>query len=291
MSRKLRAASTSIFANTGLLTSKIIVAALTGSVGMLAECLHSGFDLVASFMAFIGIKIAQKPDDEEHSFGHEKYESLSSFLQSALIAATAIFVIFEAYHKLRNPGVVENSEIGIILMIITIPVALLVSRYLARIAKNEGGSHALEADSAHFTTDVIASVAVLLGLLSVKLGFPQGDAIAAFVVAVIMLYISFQLIRETFYVFMDYAPRKDIMRHMTRIVEKHPGVSYHKLRARRAGSRVFVEFHIQVKSTLTVVKSHEVAMQLKRKLMKEVPSIKDVTIHVEPKGKHRKRDD
>ena len=148
MSNKLKAASTSIFANIGLLISKIVAAILTGSIGMLAECLHSGFDLVASFLAFIGIKIAQKPDDEKHEFGHEKYESLSSFFQSVIIAVTALFVIFEAYHKLKNPGVVENSEVGIILMIITIPVALLVSRYLSKIAKQEGGSHALEADSA-----------------------------------------------------------------------------------------------------------------------------------------------
>ncbi len=291
MSNKLKAASTSIFANIGLLISKIVAAILTGSIGMLAECLHSGFDLVASFLAFIGIKIAQKPDDEKHEFGHEKYESLSSFFQSVIIAVTALFVIFEAYHKLKNPGVVENSEVGIILMIITIPVALLVSRYLSKIAKQEGGSHALEADSAHFATDVIASVAVLIGLVCVKLGFPQGDAIAAFVVAAIMLYISFHLIKETFFVFMDYAPEKEIMEHMTRIIEKYPGVSYHKLRARRAGSKVFVDFHIQVRSTMNVVESHEISMQLKRKLMKELPEIKDVMIHIEPKGKHRKRDD
>jgi cation diffusion facilitator family transporter len=287
MSKKLKAASVSIFANTGLLISKIIVAILTGSVGMLAECLHSGFDLVASFLAFIGIKIAQKPDDEKHSFGHEKYESLSSFLQSALIAATAIFVIFEAYHKLKNPGVVENSEIGIILMILTIPVALLVSRYLSKIAKREGGSHALEADSAHFATDVIASVAVLLGLLSVKLGFLQGDAIAAFIVAVIMLYISFHLIRETFYVFMDYSPDPAIMKKIRRSIAKFKEIRYHKLRARRAGSKIFVDFHIQVRSTMDVVESHELSMKLKRKLMNDFPEIKDVLIHIEPKGKHK----
>jgi cation diffusion facilitator family transporter len=286
MSKKLKAASMSIFANTGLLISKIIVAILTGSVGMLAECLHSGFDLVASFLAFIGIKMAQKPDDEEHSFGHEKYESLSSFLQSALIAATAIFVIFEAYHKLKNPAVVENSLIGIILMIATIPVAIFVSRYLAKIAKQEGGSQALEADSAHFTTDVIASVAVLLGLLCVMLGFPQGDAIGAFVVAVIMLFISFQLIRRTFYVFMDYNPDIDTMKKIRRVIAEFKEVHYHKLRARRAGTKIFVEFHIQINGKLSVIESHEVAMKIKRKLMRRVPSIKDVTIHVEPKGKH-----
>jgi cation diffusion facilitator family transporter len=291
MPSKLKAAGVSILANTGLLISKLIVAVITGSVGMLAECLHSGFDLVASFLAFIGIKIAQRPDDETHHFGHEKYESLSSFLQSMLIAITAVLVIFEAYHKFTNPGVVESPGLGIVLMIITIPVAIFVSRYLAKIAKSSGGSHALEADSAHFTTDVIASIAVLLGLLCVKLGFPQGDAIAAIVVALIMLYIAFKLMKITFFVFMDYSPDALIMKKIRRTIADFKGVHHHKLRARMAGSKVLVEFHIQVKGTMTVIASHEKAMQIKRKLMKKLPCIKDVTIHVEPKGKHRKIDD
>jgi cation diffusion facilitator family transporter len=289
MSSKLKAASVSIFANTGLLVTKLIVAIITGSVGMLAECLHSGFDLVASFLAFIGIKMAQRPDDETHHFGHEKFESLSSLMQSVLIAITAVLVIFEAYHKFKNPGIVESPGIGIILMIITIPVAIFVSKYLARIAKNSGGSQALEADSAHFTTDVIASVAVLLGLLCVKLGFPQGDAIAAIIVALIMLHISYKLIKITFKVFMDYSPDAATMKKIRRTIAEFKDVHYHKLRARMAGSKILLEFHIQVKSTLTVVESHDKAMQIKRKLLRKVPSIKDVTIHVEPKGKHSKK--
>jgi len=289
MPNKLKAATVSILANTGLLISKLIVAIITGSVGMLAECLHSGFDLVASFLAFIGIKIAQRPDDETHHFGHDKFESLSSFMQSVLIAITAVLVIFEAYHKFKNPGVIENPGVGIILMIATIPVAIFVSRYLAKIAKSSGGSQALEADSAHFTTDVIASVAVLLGLLSVKLGFPQGDAIAAVIVAMIMLYISYTLIRVTFFVFMDYSPDPATMKKIRKTISEFKDVRYHKLKARRAGSKVLVEFHIQVNRNLNVIDSHQKAMDIKRKLLQKVKNIKDVTIHVEPKGNNKKK--
>jgi len=287
MSNKLKAAGVSIAANTGLLISKTIVAIITGSVGMFAECLHSGFDLVASFLAFIGIKIAQHPDDDEHNFGHEKFESLSSFLQSMLIAITAILVIFEAYQKFKNPGVVENPVIGIILMIVTIPVAIFVSKFLSKIAKKSGGSQALEADSAHFTTDVIASVAVLLGLLCVKLGFSQGDSIAALIVAIVMLHISYKLIRTTFFVFMDYSPDAATMKKVRDTLSKFKDVRYHKLRARMTGSKVLVETHIQVRRNMNVVDSHKKAMQIKRTLMQKIKSIKDVTIHIEPKGKNR----
>jgi cation diffusion facilitator family transporter len=288
MSKKLKAASTSITVNVILLISKLLAAFFTGSIALIAESAHSLFDLVASLLAYIGIRIAQRPEDESHSYGHEKFESLSSFLQSVLIALTSVFVIYEAYEKLINPAKVENSEVGIILMVITIPITLFVSRYLARIAKEEGGSHALEADSAHFTTDVIGSAAVLLGLAAFKLGFPMGDALAAFVVAIIMLYISYHLLKETYYVFMDYNPKPEIMEDVKKIIHKHRGVSYHKLKARRAGSKVFVEFHIQVNPKLTVDESHELAMKIKRRLMKDMTMIKDVTIHVEPKNhKHK----
>jgi cation diffusion facilitator family transporter len=283
MSSKLKAASVSILVNVVLLISKIIVATLTGSIGLIAESAHSLFDLIASGLAYFGIKKAEQPSDSRHHYGHHKFENLSSLLQALLITGTACIVIFESYQKLLSPHVIENSEIGIILMIITIPVTFFTSRYLAKIAKKTGGSQALEADSAHFTTDVLGSIAVLLGLLIAKLGYTIGDPLAAMVVGLIMIYISIKLIKDSFVVFMDYSPDEATMKKINKAVKANKDiVNFHNLKARMAGNQIFVDLHIRLKKNMPVEKAHAISHELKRSIMKKVPQVNNVTIHIEP---------
>ena len=283
---KLKAASISVGINITLLLSKIFVAIITGSVGLLAEAIHSSFDLIASVLAFIGIRKAEEPDDNTHHYGHEKFENLSSLLQALLITGTSFIVMWEAYHKFKNPTPVENSTIGIILMVVTIPITYLTARYLSRIAKEEGGSQALEADSAHFTTDVLGSIAVLVGLLMVQFGMPWGDALAAFIVGLIMLYISIELGIHSFYVFMDFSPDKTKIAKIKRVLDssrkKKMITSYHKLKARMAGSKILLEFHILVPKKLDITSAHQISSDIKRAIKKAVPEVKEATIHIEP---------
>lgn len=283
---KLRAASVSIGINIVLLASKIFVSIITGSVGLLAESIHSSFDLIASVLAYIGIKKAEEPDDHTHHYGHEKFENLSSLLQALLITGTSFIIMWEAYHKYKNPTPIENSTIGIILMLITIPVTFFTARYLSSTAKKEGGSQALEADSAHFTTDVLGSIAVLIGLLMVKFGLPFGDPLAAFIVGLIMLYISIELGVHAFHVFMDYSPDKNTLSKIKKVLDsskrKKQISSYHKLKARMAGSKILLEFHILVPNKLNITAAHKISSDIKKELKKAVPQIKDATIHVEP---------
>ena len=283
MSIKLKAAFTSILVNLSLLITKFIVALLTGSIGLVAESAHSLFDLIASLLAHAGIKKAEEPSDEEHHFGHQKFENLSSLLQALLITGTSFVVIWEAYRKFSHPTPVENSWIGIVLMIVTIPVTILTSKYLARIAKEAGGSSALEADSAHFTTDVMASVAVLLGLIMVHFGFGFADPLSALIVGLIMLYISAHLIIGSFRVFMDYSPDKSTIEKIEKIIAKEKRVkSFHNLKARFAGSYILLEFHIRVRKNMNVAEAHKISHVLKDKIIRKIPQIKHCTIHIEP---------
>ena len=283
MSIKLKAATTSIIVNILLLITKIIVATITGSIGLIAEAAPSSFDLIASFLAYLGIKKAEEPSDEGHHYGHQKFENLSSLLQALLITGTSFIIIWESYQKFLNPTPIKNSWIGIILMIITIPVTLLTSRYLSKIAKEAGGSQALEADSAHFTTDMMGSIAVLIGLITVHFGFNLGDPIAALIVGFIMLYISIHLMIDSFKVFLDYSPDKKTVMKIEKIIKSEKRVkSYHKLKGRLAGSQVFIEFHIHVAKNMNVKEAHEISHLLKDKIMKKMPQIKHCTIHIEP---------
>jgi cation diffusion facilitator family transporter len=283
MSIKSKAASTSIIVNVTLLATKIIVAIITGSIGLIAESAHSLFDLVASLLAYIGIKKAEEPSDDRHHFGHQKFENLSALLQALLIIGTSIFVMLEAYQKFIHPSPIENSWVGIILMIITIPVTILTSKYLSKIARDAGGSQALEADSAHFATDVMASIAVLLGLIIARFGFGFADPLAALIVGIIMLYISIHLIKESFKGFMDYSPDQNTIIRIKRIISSEKEVkSYHNLKARIAGSNIFIEFHIRVDKNMKVAKAHEISHALKDKIIRKIPQIKHCIIHIEP---------
>jgi cation diffusion facilitator family transporter len=279
---KLGAAAMSIGVNTALLISKIVVAFITGSIGLYAESAHSFFDLLASALAYLGIKKAQEPEDHSHHFGHEKFENLSSMLQALLITGTASIILFEAYQKFSEPGTVEFSEAGILLMLITIPVTYFTSRYLGDIAKKEGSS-ALEADSAHFTTDVISSVAVLAGLVLVKLGYPVGDPLGAMVVGIVMMYISLVLLLKSFFVFMDFSPDKATMAKINHVLTSEKRITrFHKLRARIAGSRILVDVHIHVPHGTPVEKAHLISHEIESRILREVPEVKEVSIHIEP---------
>lgn len=281
MSKKLAAATLSLWINILLLLSKIIVAIMTNSIGLYAECAHSLFDLISSGLAYLGIKKASEPEDHSHHFGHDKFENLSSLVQTLLITVTAGIVIFEAYQKLSDPTPLEFSELGIALMVLTIPITFFISKHLHKIAKDEDSS-ALEADSAHFTTDSIGSIAVLVGLIFVKFGFPLADPIAAFIVGLVMLYISVELGIKSATVFMDFSPDKKTMAQIeTAIKEDSRILSYSKLRARIAGSKIFVDVRLHFSADTTVAFSHKVSHEIEKNIIKVVPNVKEVNVHVE----------
>ena len=282
MAQKLGAASLSVGVNIALLISKAGIAYITGSMGLLAESAHSLFDVLASVLAYIGIRKADEPSDESHHYGHYKYENLSSLLQGLLITATAAIILYEAWHRLGSPGGVEFSEVGIVFILLSMPVMFYTSKYLEKVAKSEGSS-ALEADSAHFTTDVISSVAVLAGLLLVKLGFPVGDPLSAIVVSVVMLYISYEILSKAAAVFMDSAPSEETMDKIKGVLNEEKRITrYHKLRARMAGSKILVDVHIHMPPNTPIKTAHTIAHEIKDKVKQKVPSVSEVNIHIEP---------
>ena len=282
MEKKLSAALASIGVNSVLIISKMVAAVFTGSIAMYAEAAHSFFDLAASMFAYLGIRKAGEPEDRTHHFGHDKFENLSSLLQALLITGTAFVILFEACQKMGGPIKVEYSEAAIALMLFSIPITYFTSRYLGKVAHNEGSS-ALEADAAHFTTDVISSIAVLAGLVAVRLGFGIADPLSAIAVALVMLYISSELLWNSVCVFMDFSPSPEIMEKLEAVLRNDRRITrFHKLRARLAGSFILVDVHIHFPHKYHVKKAHDVAHEIEAKMMKAVPRVKEASIHIEP---------
>ncbi|MBI5223388.1 cation transporter [Candidatus Micrarchaeota archaeon] len=282
MGKKLDAALFSVGVNILLLVSKIIVAFLTGSISLYAESAHSMFDLVSSILAYVGIKKAQEPSDDTHHFGHEKFENLSSLAQTLLLAGTGCIVIFESYQKILAPTPIESPSLALGLMIVSIPITYFTSRYLADHAKEEHSS-ALEADSTHFLTDSISSIAVLIGLAFAHFGYSLGDPLAAFAVGLIMLYLSIDLGSHSFRVFMDFSPDEKTLSKIESAVNSEKRITrFHKLRARLAGKRILVEVHIQVPHDMDIITAHNISHDVEKAIIAQVPLVKEVTVHIEP---------
>ncbi|MGZ4901479.1 MAG: cation diffusion facilitator family transporter [Halobacteriota archaeon] len=283
--KKLRAATFSILVNVLLLTLKLVVGILTGSLGILAEVAHSLLDLVASGFAYAGVRGASIPPDEEHPYGHEKYENFSSLIQTALLGITCVWIFYEAGLRLLTGSSLELGSTlyyAIAVMIIAVVADLLISRYLFRNAR-AFGSPALEADAYHFSTDMYSSVAVLVGLIAATFGYVLVDSLAAIVVAIIMLVTSLRLFRRTTRVLLDGAPPKEMTTQIAEVIRNDPHVTgYHDLRARQAGSSLFVDVSIHVKPDLSLEEAHGIVHGLESAIKHQVPNVKESVIHIEP---------
>jgi len=286
---KLSAALYSIFANSFLILLKVIIAILTGSLGILAELFHSAFDFIASVLAYIGIKKAIEPEDESHPYGHERFENISSLFQTILLAITAIWVGYEAIQRFFKPKEIAMGEIGIAVMVITLIIDIFVAKKL-HTASEKYASSALEADAYHFTSDVWSVIAVIIGLMLARFGIAIADPIAALIVAGMMIKLSISLGMKSINVLSDKAADKKTIRKIQNVLntfKKSRKInSYHKIKTRQIGSKLLIDIHIRVPNKMTVQDSHYVAHQIKNALLKRIKLLKDMTIHIEPVKKH-----
>jgi cation diffusion facilitator family transporter len=289
--QKLHAATVSVSVNVLLLTTKIIVGVATGSLGILAEAAHSLLDLLASGFAYTGIRAANRPLDEEHPYGHEKFENFSSLIQTALLGVTSIWIFYEAGLRLLTGSTIQvNNTLyyAIVIMVFAIIADFGVSRYLFQNARKYGSS-ALETDAYHFSTDIYSSAAVLLGLVAVKFGYVVVDPLAAIVVAIIMLTTSIRLGRKTTRVLVDAAPPKEITSRIRDVITDNRDITdFHSLRARQAGSSLFVDVSIHVRPNLSLEDAHNIANKLEKDIRTRVPNVKEAIIHIEPETSARK---
>ncbi|MBI3737976.1 MAG: cation transporter [Chloroflexi bacterium] len=287
---KTTAALSSVIAAIGLTTFKIIVGLLTNSLGILAEAAHSGLDLMAALMTFFAVRVADKPADREHPFGHGKMENISALFETVLLLATSGWIIYEAAHRLTAPEVhVEVSIWSFVVMGTSIIVDVTRSRILLQAARKHN-SQALEADALHFSTDIWSSSVVIMGLVFVLVGryFPslafleKGDAIAALVVAMIVIYVSAELGIRSIQALLDAAPKNGEYEKIIEEVGRMKGIAnVHAVRIRSSGAGWFVDMHVTMDGDMTLKESHALTEKVERRVQKILPK-SDVTVHVEP---------
>jgi cation diffusion facilitator family transporter len=282
-------AALSVISNTGLILLKVIAGTITGSVAILTEAVHSSIDLVASIVAFLSVRKAEEPADDSHRYGHEKIENLSAAIEGMLILVGSAAIAFQAIRRLIRGGEIQSIGLGIAVVAFSIVVNVIVSTVLARKARATD-SPALEGDAAHLRTDALTSGGVLIALVLVKITGAQWlDPVIALVVAAAILYTGIGLIARSSRELTDHSlPSEEVESIRAAIEEFGPRgvVGYHELRTRRAGSRRYVDLHVQFRSGTSLEAAHRTAHELQDVIAGHLHGA-DVLIHLEPEDRVR----
>jgi cation diffusion facilitator family transporter len=255
---KSRVAAMSIFASAGMATAKFAVGVAIGSLALISEALHSSVDVVATVVTWMVVRVSDRPADEEHHYGHGKLESLSALGIIAMLYVLAGGILVESYSRLREGAPPPTlSAIPFIVLLVDIAVNFWRARALHRTA-HETRSQALAADALHFASDVLGSVAVIIGLALSGLGFAWGDAAAAVGVAVMIAMLGLRLARSTVETLIDRAP-EGVSEKAAAAIRAVPGVvDVERLRARMVGSTHFIDAIVQVPRTYPIDRIEEI---------------------------------
>jgi len=281
---KIRAARYSIFTALTLAIMKFVVGLMTGSLAVIASAVDSLLDIVMSGVNFLAIRQAEQPADAGHSFGHGKYETLATLLQSLVISASGGWILLEAIRRL-NAGDIKVQQIGngVIVLAISVAASFGISRYLRRVGKTTDSS-ALQADALHFAMDIYTNGALLAGLIILSfVDAPWLDPVMSLLVALYILKEALSLARHALRDMLDAELPDEVRNEVLRLVNEHHGelLDIHNLRTRRAGSQKLMDFHLTVCKHLTVQAAHDLADHLEEVIAKEIRGA-NVTIHVEP---------
>jgi len=281
---KRAAAGLSVAFNVTVTCIKFVAAFITGSVSLLSESVHSATDLIASALAFVSVRVAAVPPDEEHPFGHGKIESLTGFAEAIMIFLVVIYIVIEAAQRLVSRHLLANEPLnfGLLIMGISAVGSLAVSIYMSGVAKRTG-STALHVNSQHLRIDFITSLGVFAGLAITKFThWPYADPLLAILLAIWICMGAVQLSLRAFHELIDIRlPESEIDKIKKLIEAEKDVISYHRLRTRRSGSVRNIDFHIVVPSEWSVVQAHALADALEKRIRADLQPA-EVVIHVDP---------
>jgi ferrous-iron efflux pump FieF len=267
-----------------LIVAKAVAWVVTDSVSVMSSMLDSLLDLAASMINWLAVRHALTPADREHRFGHGKAEPLAGLAQAAFITGSAVLLGLEAVHRLVQPQPVVNGEVGIAVMAASIVVALLLVVFQRRVIKLSG-SVAISADAVHYRSDVILNASVIASLyLSKQFGLPVLDPLFALAIAGYILYSAWNIVQAALDRLMDRElPDRDRAR-IREIALHHAEIrAVHDLRTRSSGLDVFIQIHLEMDGGMTLQRSHEIADDVERNILREFPNA-EVIIHQDPAG-------
>jgi cation diffusion facilitator family transporter len=270
--------------NAGLAGLKVGLGLALGSTALFADGVHSLSDLATDIITLGGLRVARRPPDESHAYGHGKFETLAGALVALALVGVGIFVVWEAVGVLREGRGLRLGWAVALTAALSVLLKEWLYRATARLGK-ELRSAALLANAWHHRSDVLSSIPVLISGVCASFALTKVDGIAAILVALLIGWAAYDILRRAMHELAEGALPKKEQEKVIAAIEGVKGVkSWHKLRTRYSGQNAFVDVHIQVNPNLTVEESHRIASKVEEAVRKTLGGQASVTVHVEPKG-------
>ncbi len=276
-----KASGVTMVVNGLLALIKGVFGVLFNSSALIADAFHSLSDILSSGIVFLGLYFAQKPADDSHHYGHGKLEAVASKVVALLLIVTAIALGYNAVNLFFSSPQVPGSG-ALIGAVLSIMIKELLYRYNMRMSVKFNSS-ALKADAWHNRSDAITSVAALIGIGGAQIGFPVLDPLGALVVSFLILKVGIDIYLNSIKELIDTAPTPHLIKEIERIIFETEGIeNVHDIKARHHGSDIFVDIKVCVKGDRTVAEGHHYAGVAKHQVLRDLPEIKNVLIHVNP---------
>lgn len=278
----------SVLVNAILFVLKLVVGIFTMSMAVLSDAIDSGIDVATSLMARYSVKIAHKPADERHSYGHGKVENLSGFIQAIIVVVIAIFILIEAIRRIFEGINLEVLEYGIIIMIISVIGKLAISKNLLRVARKHE-SIAMEANALNLRADVWMSIGVLVSLSIILLMVGQYpdivylDPIVAIIIAFLIIKAGFDIAKRSSQDLLDEHIPENEQAIVQEIMDSHKDdyLEYHKFRARKSGNERHIDMHLVLPKEKSLEEAHELTDRIEKEITARLKNA-TVVIHMEP---------
>jgi len=271
-----------IVSNLLLFAFKLFAGIFGRSQAVIADAFHTASDALTSLAVLVGFKIAQKPADKEHPFGHGRAESIAAKIVALILIATGIKLVFDSAHILADRSYAKPGNIALVAAFVSIIVKEITYRYVITGSKKIN-STSLKADAYHHRSDALSSVAAVIGVAGAKMGWTFMDPLAGIVVAGFIIKIGAETFHAAYDELMDAAPPENLRRKIERIILKTSGVeTVKKITVRKSGIELFLEIIIGLNGEKTVKESHNITRLIEENLYRTMDNVRDVTVHVEP---------
>lgn len=274
-----------------LLIFKTIIGIMSGSVAVIASALDSLLDFIVSLVNFFTLKAAQKPADEDHSFGHGKFEAFAELMQSLLIGFSGLFLIYLSIKKIMTPEIIKYEVLSLGVMIIALIITILLYLYLKKTAE-KSKSLIIKADTAHYYTDILTNTGVIISLiLTYFFKIIWIDALTSIIISFFILHAAIELFKESFNVLTDAeisikerAKIEKILNNNTEII------GWHDLKTRYSGSTIFIEIHLEFRDKIRLIDAHEISEDISARIQAKIDNINIIThFDTEHERKHNQR--
>lgn len=270
-----------LFANVLVALLKIVIGSKIQSSSMTADGFHSLTDGTSNIIGIIGIGLAVKPKDEDHPYGHKKFETLAGLGIAMMLFFVSATIIKEAFTKFFIPTTPNISAESIIILVVTLIINIFVTNYESKMGKNLS-SDILTADAAHTRSDVFVSIGVLGTLIALKLGLPPIiDPIISLVIAGLIIHTGYEIFKDTASILVDkYVLDNNAVLELLKAFPEVKNV--HRIRSRGREDDMFVDLHIMIDGGFTVNEAHALSHNIEENIKKTINENAEVIIHIEP---------